>query len=120
MPVESSTGNQYVRSRSCSSSDRSRANSAINFEVNVISSTRVLDHCPDLANFGLHGGDVFLATKPRIDGHDQHEIDEVENMLDSRSWCGRVKRYRSGRAKVVDVSERAVKVHAGFHMNDQS
>ena len=58
-----------------------------------------LDHPPDLGDLGLHRGEVALAAEPRVDGHHEHEVDEVEHVGDGARRGRRADRHAGARPR---------------------
>ena len=53
---------------------------AVHLDVHV--EAAVDDPLADLADLVRHGGDVGLAAEARVDGHDEHMVHEVQDVLD--------------------------------------
>ena len=78
-----------------------------------------VEHCSTCCDLGFHCRDVFLATETWVDGHDQHHLDQVENVFDRRQWGSGVQRNRGIAAEIGNVGERAVQVSTGFGVHDE-
>lgn len=100
--------------------DRGRSDPAVDLEIDGACQPRIVDHRPDLADLRLHRGDVLLASKAGVDRHDEHEIDEIEHVRDGRCGCRRVESHSRRRPERPDVGQSAVKMLAGFGMDDES
>ena len=61
-----------------------------------------VDHPTDLGDLGLHRRQVVLAPEARVDGHDEHEVDEVEDVGDGAGRRRRVERDAGAGAELVD------------------
>ena len=77
------------------------------------------DEPAHLGHLGLHGVDVGLATEPRVDGHHEHEVDEVEDVLHRAGRRGGVDGDRGSGAELADVAQGAVQVAAGLGVDDE-
>ena len=55
-------------------------------------SPAAVDHPADLGDLRLHRGEVPLAAEARVDGHHEHEVDEVEHVGDGARRRRRVER----------------------------
>ena len=60
----------------------SRPDAAVDLEVDGVGAPGRLDHPADLGDLRLHRRDVRLAAETGVDGHHEHEIDEVEHVGD--------------------------------------
>ena len=79
--------------------------------------SRPADHGPH-PRHGLHAAlQEALAAEAGIDGHHQHEVDEVEQRLDHRGGRAGVDRDAGALAEVADGLERAVDVRPGLGMD---
>ena len=64
--------------------------------------------------------DVALAAEAGVDRHDQHQVDEVEHVLDGRRRRGRVQRDPRGDAELAHRAEHAMQVHDGLGVDDEA
>ena len=99
--------------------DRVGGDAAVDLDVDDVGQAGGLDHPADLGDLRLHRGDVALAAEPGVDGHHQHEVDEVEHVGHGARRRGRVERHGGGGAELADGAERAVQVQAGLGVDDQ-
>ena len=97
-----------------------RADSAVDFHIDRPSEAGSFDHCAYLADLRLHGGDVPLAAETGIDGHHQHQVDQVEHVGDGRCRRGRVECHRSRDPHRGDVGQRSMQMGAGLGVHDQA
>ncbi len=118
--VEGAAGNQHVGACCRRSGDRRGTDAAVDFEIDGVGESGVIDHRPDLRDLRLHRRDVGLAAEARIDRHHQHQVDQVEHVGNRRGRRRRVECHRRVGAQIVDVAECAVQVCAGFCMHDQA
>src|SRR5690606_8023854 len=93
-----------------------RADPAVDLEVDVAAGD--LDHRRDLGDLRLHRRQVVLAAEAGVDGHDQHQVDQVHDVGDRGGGRRGVQRHRGAGTQLADVAERAVQVGAGLGVHD--
>ena len=64
-----------------------RRDSAVDLHIDRVGVAGVVEHPSHLGDLRLHRRDVRLAAEAGVDGHHEHQADEVEHVLDGR--CGR-------------------------------
>jgi len=113
---QATTGNQEVRARASCTLDGAGVDASVHLDVDV---EAAFDHtATDGRHLGLHRGDVVLTPEPGVDGHDQHLVDQVQDVVDRLRGSGRVESHRSRGSGVTDNAERAVQVTVGFGVQD--
>ena len=58
------------------------ADAAVDLDVDGVGEPGGVDHPAHLGDLRLHRGDVRLAAEAGVDGHHEHEVDEVEDVGD--------------------------------------
>ena len=82
---------------------------------------RSAEHPGDLGHLRLHRRQVRLAPEARVDGHHQHQLDQVEDVGDGRRRRGRDDGHGGGGAEVVaDHPQRPVQVGGRLGVHDQA
>jgi len=116
---ERRAGDEHVDAVLRRAGDRGRTHAAVDLEVDDVGQSRVIDHRPHGSHLRLHGRDVALTAETRVDGHDQHEVDEIEHLGDDVRWRRRVERDAGRRTELADVAQRPMQVQARLGMHDQ-
>ena len=76
VPIKGTPGDQHVRPGGRRAGHRGRSDTTVDFHVAVAA---IDDGC-HLGDLGFHCGDVFLASEPRIDGHDKNQAHQVAHL----------------------------------------
>ena len=92
---------------------------AVDLDVDDVGQPGGVDHPADLGDLRLHRGEVALAAEPGVDGHHEHEVDEVEHVGDGARRRGRADGDGGGGPELADGAQRAVQVQAGLGVDDQ-
>ena len=71
-----------------------------------------------LGDLRLHGGEVALPPEARVDGHDEHEVDQVEDVGDRSHRRGGIEGDARPGAQFGDAPEGAVQVTTGLGVDD--
>ena len=90
-----------------------RADAAIDFDVD----RPARGHGAEIADLAERGRDEGLAAKARIDRHDKHQIDHVDDIFDGRDRRARIERDAGLLAERADRLQRAMQMGAGFRMH---
>ena len=77
-----------------------------------------VDQRPGLGDLRLHGGDVGLPPEAGVDGHDQEEVEQIDDVADRLDPRRRVQRHPRPGPEGPDPAERAVEVGAGLDVDD--
>ena len=115
---EGAAGHEYVGAGVDGTAHSGRADAAIDLDIEVEPACGAPRG--ELGDLRFHGGDVLLATEAGVDRHDEHEVDEIEHMLDRGDRCGRIECHGRSGTELTDVAQRAVQVRAGLLVNDEA
>ena len=88
---------------------------AIDFEVDW--PTGLVDHLAHGLDLAKLAGDERLAAEPGVDGHDQHEIDLVDQVVEDFGGRRRIERDAGLLAQRLDRLHRAMRVGTRFGMD---
>ena len=87
----------------------------VDLEIDVEAS--IVNHVADLGELGSGRGNEALPTEPRIDAHDEHQIDVGQNILQAIGWCVGVERNSGTLSQGADLLERPVKMGARLRVH---
>ena len=116
--IERAACHEDVRAGRSRVGDGGWSYATVYLKVDVVATC--VTHCSHFGDFRSEGRDIGLATKTRIDGHHEHQIDKIKHMGNCacrRSW---IERQRSVDAEGPNIAERAMQVPARLGMNDES
>jgi hypothetical protein len=77
------------------------------------------DHLRGLLDLPQHAADEFLPAEPRIDGHDQEQVDIFKDHLDGAQGRGGIEGHPGLHALLTDGLKGAVEVHVRLHVDRQ-
>ena len=92
--VQGAPRDEDVGPGACRAGDRRRPDPAVDFDVDLAPPSGSVDHLSDLVDLRLHRRDVGLTAESGIDGHHEHQIDEIEDVGDLGGGCGGTQRNR--------------------------
>ena len=107
-------GDEHVGAGRGRRGDGVGADAAVDLDVDVVVAPGSREHRGDLGDLRLHRGDVLLAAEARVDGHHQHQVDQVEHVGDGdrRAWPGSAPRPAVAPSDAMLPSVRCRCVHA--------
>ena len=97
--VQGAAGDEHVGPGARPRRRRCRADAAVDLDVDDVVETGGVDHPAHLGDLRLHRRQVALAAEARVDGHHEHEVDEVEHVGDGARRCRRVERHAGAGAR---------------------
>jgi hypothetical protein len=110
------TGDEQVGSCLHNLWNCSLVNAPINFYIAF--EVPLDNHLPDVRDFGQNFRDEVLSPKSWVNGHDEHKVDEREDILEHESRCRWVKCYASLFSCRFDLLDNAMQVRTNLLVYD--
>src|SRR5208283_1722454 len=115
VPEDMTAGNKYLHSSARRRAYRLQINTAVDFDAEIHSLGS--PHGGQLADLLQRAGNELLPSETRIDGHDQHEIHNVEHFAERLHRSRRIDDHSDQRAVAANQLQRAVQVAANLLMD---
>ena len=119
MAVQGGAGHEDVGPRPSGAADGVGADPAVDLDIDVVAPAGGIEHRGDLGDLGFHRVEISLTAEARIDGHHQHQIDQIQYMGHRRRRCRRIQRHGCGGSELGDCGQGSMQVPTCLGVDDQ-